>query len=248
MMAAARSRARLGALALSLWLVLGVALAQEFPALTGRVVDQANVIPPEVEAALTSALQAHEQKTTNQVVVATVASLGGREIEDYAVDLGRLWRIGQSEKNNGVLVVVAPNDRQIRIEVGYGLEGELTDAVSRLIIESSMLPRFRAGDFAGGIQRGVEDITAVLEGDAQAFRERTRERVSAEETAGSALTTFLFMAFMFLMLSGFGRGRRRRYRGGVGPVFLPGGFGGGMGGGFSGGGGSFGGGGASGRW
>ena len=226
----------------------GLTFAQNLPALTGRVVDGAEVIPADAEAELTALLEAHEARTSNQVVVATVPSLGGRAIEEYAVELARSWAPGQADKNNGVLFLVAPNEREIRIEVGYGLEGELTDAISRVIIEASIVPRFREGDYAGGIRRGVEDIVAVLEGDAAAFRERARERISAEDTAGSALTTFLFMLFMFLWLSGFGRGRRRRYRRGA--VFFPGGFGGGFGGGggFSGGGGSFGGGGASGRW
>ena len=234
---------------------LGTAFAQNFPPLTGRVVDAANIIPPDEESALDAVLAAHEAKTTNQVVVATVPSLGGQAIEDYGVALGRAWGIGQAEKNNGAILLVAPNEREVRIEVGYGIEGELTDALSRLIIEGSILPRFRANDMAGGIRRGVEDMVAVLEGDAAAFAERARERVSGEDTIGSAIQVLVFIVIMMFWLGVFGGGRRRRYRRGRGgPIIFGGGgfsggggFGGG-GGGWSGGGGSFGGGGASGRW
>jgi uncharacterized protein len=239
-------RAWLAVLAALIAIAPATALAQSFPALTGRVVDQADVLSAEEERALSAILEAHEQKTTNQVVVATVASLEGRSIEDYGVELGRTWGIGQAEKNNGVILLVAPNDRELRIEVGYGLEGELTDAIAKLIIEASILPRFRAGDVPGGIHRGVEDIVAVLEGDADAFAERARERLSEEDTLSSAASVLIFIVIMIVWLSIFGGGRRRRYGG---PIFGGGGgFGGSSGGGFSGGGGSFGGGGASGRW
>ena len=222
------------------------ARAQDLPALTGRVVDQAEILPADEERALSAMLEAHEQKTTNQVVVATVAALEGRSIEDYGVELGRAWGIGQAEKNNGVILLVAPNEREVRIEVGYGLEGELTDAIAKLIIEGSILPRFRSGDLAGGIRRGVEDIVAVLEGDAEAFAERARERLSEEDTLSSAASVFFFILIMIVWLSLFGGSRRRRYGGPI--VFGGGGSGRSSGGGFSGGGGSFGGGGASGRW
>jgi uncharacterized protein len=227
------------------------ALAQTFPALTGRVVDQAGVIPPEEESRLDAMLAAHEAKTTNQVVVATVRSLEDRTIEEYGVDLGRAWRIGQEGKDNGVILLVAPNEREVRIEVGYGLEGELTDAISRLIIEGSILPRFKAGDLPGGIERGAEDIVAVLEGDAAAFAERAKKRVNQEDTLAAAIQVIVFIAIMMIWLGIFGRGRRRRYGRGAGPIIFGtggGSSGGSFGGGFSGGGGSFGGGGASGRW
>ena len=163
------------------------ASAQDFPPLTGRVVDQANVIPPEEERALDAMLAAHEAKSTNQVVVATVSSLGGRPIEDYGVALGRAWKIGQTDKNNGVILLVAPNEREVRIEVGYGLEGELTDAISKVIIEGSILPRFKAGDIPGGVRRGTEDIVAVLGGDAAEFARRAKERVNLEDGVGAAI-------------------------------------------------------------
>jgi uncharacterized protein len=232
---------------LVLWTGVAAAAVQ-FPPLTGRVVDEADVIPAQEEAALTQLLAAQEQKTGDQVVVATVKSLGGEPIEDYGVALGRAWEIGQKGKNNGVILLVAPNEREVRIEVGYGLEGVLTDAISKLIIEGSILPRFKAGDIPGGIRRGAEDIVAVLGGDAAAFAERAKERVSQEDSVSSAVAVFVFIVIMMLWLGIFGRGRRRRYGWIVPIVFGGGGRGSGSSGGFSGGGGSFGGGGASGRW
>ena len=113
-----------------------------------------------------------EAKTTDQFVVVTLKSLQGTSIEDYGYRLGRHWQIGQKDKNNGVLLIVAPNERKVRIEVGYGLEGTLTDAISQLIIQNSILPRFKAGDFPGGIKRGVEDIVQVLSGDAEEYKQR----------------------------------------------------------------------------
>ncbi len=230
---------------LALLFGVGMALAQDFPPLSGRVVDQADILPAEDEQALAAMLEAHERKTTNQVVVATVASLDGQAIEEYGVALGRAWGIGQADKDNGAILLVAPSEREVRIEVGYGLEGELTDAISRMIIEASILPRFRADDFPGGIRRGVEDIVAVLEGDAEAFAERARERLNEEDTLSSAASVLIFTIIMIVWLFVFGGGRRRRYGG---MVLGGGGIGRSSGGGFSGGGGSFGGGGASGRW
>src|SRR4051812_39115728 len=119
---------RLLVVLIACWLGAGIGWAQTYPQLTGRVVDQAGVIPADEKAQLEQLLAAHEAKTSNQVVVATVASLEGQSIEDYGVGLGRAWGIGQKGKNNGVILLVAPNERKVRIEVGYGLEGELTDA------------------------------------------------------------------------------------------------------------------------
>ena len=106
----------------------------------------------------------------------TLKSLQGTSIEDYGYQLGRRWQIGQKDKNNGVLLIVAPNERKVRIEVGYGLEGTLTDAVTKLIIENSILPRFKVADFPGGIKRGVEDIIQVLSGDAQEWQDRAAQQ------------------------------------------------------------------------
>src|SRR5262249_50243846 len=133
--------------------------AQEinFPALTGRVVDEAGLLTPSQRADIESKLANLEVKTTDQFVVVTVRSLGGRTIEEYGYRLGRHWGIGQKDKNNGVLLIVAPNERKVRIEVGYGLEGTLPDAIGSVIVQNSILPRFRANDYPGGIARGVDD-------------------------------------------------------------------------------------------
>jgi uncharacterized protein len=228
-------------------LFAGAAYAQSYPELTGRVVDAANILPADVESDLTALLAAHEAKTTNQVVVATVPSLGGMAIEEYGLNLARSWRIGQEGKNNGVVLLVAPNEREVRIEVGYGLEGALPDLIAKLIIESSIVPRFRADDYPGGVTRGVEDIVTVLEGDGAAYAEQAKKRIAEDSVGPAIVLVFIFLIFFFALLSEGGGVRRRSSY--FGPGYRgSGGFGGGRGGGFSGGGGSFGGGGASGRW
>src|SRR5262245_1240 len=133
-------RACVGVAAVFFFIV--AALALDFPTLTGRVVDEANILDPSTRAALTDKLTDLEAKTTDQLVIVTLTSLQGTSIEDFGVQLGRRWQIGQQGKNNGVLLIVAPSDRKVRIEVGYGLEGTLTDAISKLIIENAIVPRF----------------------------------------------------------------------------------------------------------
>ena len=260
---AAVSRSGGARLALTVFLTLLLllpALALDFPALTGRVVDDANILDPQARAVLTDKLAALEAKTTDQLVVVTLKSLQGTSVEDFGVELGRRWQIGQKGKNNGVLLIVAPNERKVRIEVGYGLEGALTDAVSRLIIENAITPRFRAGDFAGGITRGVDDIISVLTGDAAEWQQRAAKRPEPTTRWDSILIMLLVFAvfgFVFLTLVGtIPRDRGRGRSGGgwssgssAGSGWSSGSSGGGFsGGGFSGGGGSFGGGGSSGSW
>ncbi|MBR30470.1 MAG: hypothetical protein CMN77_04105 [Spirochaetaceae bacterium] len=130
----------------------------DLPDLTGRVVDLAEIIPPSTESRLTSLLQRHEEATTDQVVVLTVDSLEGLEIEDYSMRVVEKWKIGQKGKDNGVLLLVAKNDRKVRIEVGYGLEGKLTDLYSNRIIENRIVPEFKKGNFGEGILYGVSGI------------------------------------------------------------------------------------------
>ena len=144
----------------------------DFPPLTGRIVDQANIIPPDARGAIEPKLADLEAKSGIQLVVATVNSLEGQEIEPYANELFRTWKLGEKDKNNGVLLLVAPNERRVRIEVGYGLEGTLTDALSKVIIANAITPRFKAGDFGGGITRGVDDIITVLTTDASEWQKR----------------------------------------------------------------------------
>ena len=231
------------------------------PALTGRVVDQANILSGSDENRLDATLRDFENKTSIQLVVVTLASLEGRPIEDWGLALGRSWGIGQKGKDNGALLLVAPNDRALRIEVGYGLEGTLPDATADSIIRNVIIPRFKAGDMAGGISDGVDAIIKVLSGSGEEFTPSKRQVVSRTV---SDWTPALFIALFIIMMiiAQFRRGRRgsgryyRRRGGGwyyydgggySGGGFRGGGFGGGSGG-FSGGGGGFGGGGASGRW
>ena len=236
------------------------AIALTFPALTGRIVDQANIIPADTRAAIETKLADLETKSGIQLVVATVNSLEGQDIEPYANELFRSWKLGEKTKNNGVLLLVAPNERRVRIEVGYGLEGTLTDALSKIIITNAITPRFKTGDFGGGIARGVDDIITVLTTDASEWQKRPSLRLDHQPNADPANWFLLTGLFVFLLLfavwPGFrwfvlnvlvsilassGSSRGGGYSGG-------GGFSGGGGGGFSGGGGSSGGGGASGSW
>ena len=244
--------------------------AQTFPKLTGRVVDDAGLLPPAQEQALDQRLAALEQQSGRQVVVATIPDLQGYDISDYGYRLGREWGIGDKEKNDGALLIVAPNERRVRIEVGYGLEGIMTDALSSQIIRNAITPRFKAGDMAGGIVAGAEEIGTLLALPPQEAKARAQAAAAQERQGGGGGGTVMVifwvivLGFIFVaMIAGRGRGGRR-YRGGAGPVILwgpsdsgwhdsgsgwgsGGGWGGG-GGGFSGGGGSFGGGGASGGW
>ena len=227
------------------------------PTLSGRVVDQANILAPATEQRLAAQLQAHEKAGGNQVVVATIESLGGETIEMYGVRLGRSWGIGQAGEDNGIVLIVAPNERRVRIEVGYGLEGDIPDAIASNIIYTKIRPRFAEGDFDGGVTAGVTAIIAALGGE-YVFEQQRRGRRDRE---GGFPFGILWIVVLFVL---FGMGRRRRRgigsgllwgavlgsalssgRGGSGGGFGGGGFGGG---GFGGGGGSFGGGGASGGW
>jgi uncharacterized protein len=251
---AVRNRARLALFAFVAFLLALPALALDFPALSGRVVDDAGILDEGTRAALTQKLAEFEAKTTDQFVVVTLKSLQGTSIEDFGVELGRHWQIGQKDKNNGVLLIVAPSERRVRIEVGYGLEGALTDAVSRLIIENGITPRFRAGDFAGGITRGVDDIISVLSGDAEEWQARAARRPDTVSPTDSTrndsiwpviwvVLVVMVVVFICSMLAGALCAAILRL---FAMLSLVGGRG--SSGGFSGGGGSFGGGGASGRW
>jgi uncharacterized protein len=237
------------------------ALAASYPALTGRIVDQANIIPADVRAAIEPKLVDLEAKSGIQLVVATVASLDDQDIETYANQLFRTWKLGEQQKNNGVLLLVAPNERRVRIEVGYGLEGTLTDALSKVIIANAMTPRFKTGDFGGGISRGVDDIITVLTTDSGEWEKRPELRIDTQPAKDPMnwLLVAAIIAFLtlFIISPGFRwfvlnvllnlmintGSSRGGYSGSSG-----GGWSGGGGGGFSGGGGSSGGGGASGSW
>jgi uncharacterized protein len=253
-----------------------VAFAQKFPALTGRVVDEANLLDPAQEAALTAKLEGLETRTNRQFVVATLNSLQGYDIADYGYQLGRHWAIGQdgkgeAEKDNGVILIVAPNERKMRIEVGYGLEPVLTDGFSSSVVRNDITPFFKAGDFAGGISNGVDKIITQIELPPEEAAKVAKEasKVQRRDRGGVDIGTMIFWLFIFfffilpVLRAMMGGGRRHGRRdSGVGPVIIWGGgsdwgggggssWGGGGGfggGGFGGGGGSFGGGGASGGW
>ncbi|MEZ5840049.1 MAG: TPM domain-containing protein [Hyphomicrobiales bacterium] len=246
--------ALLAALLLALALPGTVRAEPTFPELTGRVVDNADLLPADVEADLTARLAALEEKSSDQLVVVTLPSLGVSTIEDYGYKLGRHWGIGQKDKNNGVLLIIAPNERKVRIEVGYGLEGVLPDAVSKLIIETSILPRFKSGDMAGGIVRGVEDIISVLTGDSAEWQQRALQRSESDDPEIIVFIVFFIIVTVFIIImiaaasssaasAGKGGSRRSSSSG-----WSSGSSGWSGGGGFSGGGGSFGGGGSSGSW
>ncbi|PXA83710.1 methanol dehydrogenase, partial [Nostoc sp. 3335mG] len=148
---------------LALLTLLGTpAWALTFPAFSGLVVDQANIIPADRKAALEQKLENFQKKTHRQLVVATIASLEGDAIEDYGYQLGRAWGVGLNGANNGAILIVAPNERQMRIEVGYGLEGVLTDAYSSVIVNTKLRPAFKAGDMPGGIDAGTDAIIEIL--------------------------------------------------------------------------------------
>jgi uncharacterized protein len=225
----------------------------KFPELTGRVVDQAQLLDPTQEQAIEQKIVALEQQTGHQFVVVTLSDLQGYDIADFGYQLGRHWRIGDEKADDGVLLIVAPAERKVRIEVGYGLEPVLTDAI---------IPKFRAGDPAGAIAAGVDAIITQLTLDPATARQRAAQAATEPDSGIENLVPLLiFVAIWIILFSNAGRrGRRRAY--GAGPVVIwsggqdwprssggwSGGGGSSGGGGFSGGGGSFGGGGSSGSW
>ena len=250
--------------ALALYLA-SLALALDFPQLTGRVVDQANIMTAQSRTDLEAKLKELEDKSSIQLVVATVKSLQGSDVETYANGLFRSWKLGEAKKNNGVLLLIAPAEHKVRIEVGYGLEGTLTDAFSSVIISSAIVPRFKTGDFSGGIERGVDGILSVLSGDTADWQPKVRVRSDDASSLTNDLLVpllpmLIFFLIWYLMGSATGSGSRRAVRKGGRTIIIPDGGptwgsgwgggtgGGGFGGGFSGGGGWSGGGGASGSW
>src|SRR6185436_5163493 len=186
-----------GLAALAALVCAAAAQTLSFPQLSGRVVDEAGILDSATLAALTQVSSDLEAKSTDQLVVVTLRSLRGTSIEDYGYQLGRAWQLGQKDKNNGVLLIVAPNERKVRIEVGYGLEGTLTDAITSFIIQNSILPRFKAGDFAGGIKRGADDIVSVLTGDEE-YKQRAVRAAAPRVTDGE-----LIFMIIFVLIAGF---------------------------------------------
>jgi uncharacterized protein len=272
-------RARCACLLLSVVAMLASpALAAEpkFPVLSGRVVDDANILNPSTTMELRGMLADHERATGEQVVVVTLDSLQGYSIETYGYQLGRHWGIGQKGKNNGAILIVAPKERKVRIEVGYGLEGTLTDAISRVIIDRSIVPYFRTGDFNTGVRAGVISILRVLGGNPTETAEQPASPVTRQLNPAASVgvqpkptpvymsrraewtilmlypAMVIFWGLLFFLFQRSG-GRSGNWNDGssggssFGGSSSGGGSSGGDGG-FSGGGGSFGGGGASGSW
>ncbi len=245
--------------------------APTFPALTGRVVDDAHVLSPQIQADLTQRLAVLEQQTSRQLIVVTLPSLQGYDIADYGYQLGRAWGVGQKGLNNGTLFIVAPTEHKVRIEVGYGMEGVLTDAMTNVILQRAVTPKFRAGDINGGVWEGTQALIQQMSLDPSTAEQRaaqaSRQQASSSGRGGSpiGLLVVVFIVVMVLRSVLSGRGGGGGGIGGLASGLLlgsllsgggrrdddwgGGGFGGGGGGGFGGGGGgSFGGGGSSGSW
>ncbi|QJQ32724.1 methanol dehydrogenase [Sphingomonas lacunae] len=263
-MSHARQLASMLILLLSLLLAGAPAYAQQFPELTGRVVDAANILSPETEAALTTKLANLETQSQRQFVIATVPDLQGYEIADFGYQLGRHWGIGDKERNDGVVLLIAPNERKMNISVGYGVEPVLTDALSGTIIRNEITPRFKEGDFDGGVTAGADAVIRQLTlppEEAQRVAAAAAESEEMGNTIGMVIFWTFVVLFILLLIIGRKQGRHYSSKGSGGPIIVWGSggsdwggggssWGGGSwgGGGFSGGGGSFGGGGASGGW
>jgi uncharacterized protein len=257
-------RALLAAVLLAL--AAGPATAQTFPPFSGFVVDAANVIPPAEEQAMTQRLSELQRTTGTQVAVATIPDLQGYPIEDYGYRLGRAWGAGLKDVNNAAILVIAPNERKVRIEVGYGLEPILTDAMSSMIIDEKILPRFKEGKLPQGIVDGANAVAAQVSApeaeakakvaEAAAKYDRTHRPAPASSGGGPPISLIFWgivLAFIFLSMARGRGGRRgpwggRRYGGSNLPILLwslsqmggsrrSGGWGGGGFGGFGGGGG-----------
>jgi uncharacterized protein len=264
-------RRRLGGVAASvvaaLALLANPAAAQDFPAPSGHVVDDAEGIPDARQQAIERRLEDYASSTGNEVAVAVVRSTGRLVIEDYAEQLFDEWGVGKEDEDNGVLVVVALDDRKLRIEVGYGVEDELTDLESSFIIDDRMVPRLKGNDVAGAVEEGVDGVLAALGGELAGVPDAQPAPARRQQRTGSPLGFLILLFFVFSIVGGLGGRRRRGYGGGGMGGVLPwiilgslsgrgggwgggGGFGGGGGGGGFGGfgGGGSGGGGASGDW
>lgn len=253
-----RMRSVVGPLALSLLFlsVGGAASAREVPFRAQRVTDEAGLLDEASESRLDAKLKSLEQETGSQVAVLLIPSLEGEVLEDYSLRVSEAWKLGRETQDDGVLILVARDDRKVRIEVGYGLEGSLTDLHAKRIIQQLMVPRFRTGDFAGGVEAAVDAVAGAVRGEADAIPPDLSKRSVVESLRWDDLYLVLFFFFLIgwpilttFLRSGGGRGRGSSgggfFWGGGSGGFSGGGF---SGGGFSGGGGSFGGGGASGSW
>ena len=226
--------------------------AFEVPELKTRILDQANLIDAASEQQINQLLAGHEKASSNQIILVTLKDLQGYSIEQAGVEMGRAWGVGQKEQDNGIVLILAQAERKVRIEVGYGLEGVMTDAVSATIVQEYILPRFKTGDFSGGLLVGTQAIVAALGGE---YIAPVAKGKKSGNRSGLPSIIFMFIFIAFAAMNRLGSSVERRGRsslwllplmvlgGGSGGRSSGGGFGG-----FSGGGGGFGGGGASGGW
>lgn len=241
----------LGAFFSTALLFSSFAHAQNYPEPTGYINDFAEIIDTATEERLEKELIAYEQQTTNEIVVATVESLEGVTVEEYAVELFERWGVGKEGQDNGVLFLVSEGDRKVRIEVGYGLERDVTDAQSKRILESRVTPSFRNDDFTTGVDQGVQGIIETISGEGSVAEEQAVENEGSSllSTLISGIFQFFGGAFQFVIFALIIYAITRRNGRGGPPIFF-GGFGGpggsSFGGGSSGGFGGFGGGGSGG--
>ena len=232
-------------------LTVATGVAREVPKATGYVTDNGNLISQTVQLKLEQFLHDFEASDSTQITVLTISSLEGENLEEYSLRVLEQWGVGQKDKDNGALLIVAKDDRKIRIEVGYGLEGRLTDLLAGRIIDNEISPRFKQGDFDGGIVSGVIGMAEAVRGE---YTGTGKTQTRKKKSSPFGLIFLLFFLGPFLARLGGRRSHRSRRSGiffggpfiGGGGGFGGGGFGGG--GGFSGGGGGGGGGGASGGW
>jgi uncharacterized protein len=243
---------------LLLSIAAALAYGLEVPPLRGRINDYAGVMSQDQARTLESQLAQFEQETGHQIAVLTIPTLDGEDIEGFSIRVAENWKIGKKDFDNGVILLVAVKDRKLRLEVGYGLEGVLPDAIADRIIRDYIVPRFRAQDYAGGVIAGIDAVQKVIK--QEPLPQSARKPNKAPESGFNSLAMFA-IAFVIFALMAFSSGRRSRNQMWSGrgrrypPIFWGGGGfggggfgGGGSGGGFSGGGGGFGGGGASGSW
>lgn len=241
-----RQLMRAVALAVAVVLSSGGARALDVPPLAGRVNDLAGVLSAADEQELEAQLEGYERQTGHQMAVLVVDSLEGDPIEDYTIRVVEAWKLGQKGKDDGVLIFVAVRDRKMRIEVGYGLEGDLPDATAGRIVREVMAPAFRTGSIAIGLSRGISAVAGATGGEGQPVRQQERR---PRERQG--FPPYLLLVVVLVLFLGGGRGMGGFIVGSaLGGMMGRGGFGGGSrgSGGFRGGGGGFGGGGASGSW
>jgi uncharacterized protein len=190
--------------------IYSLALALEVPPLRGRVNDYAKLLPQERARALEAQLEKFEQETGHQIAVLTIPSLDGDSLEDFSIRVAESWKIGEKGFDNGAILLIARDDRRLRIEVGYGLEGVMPDAIASRIIREVITPRFRSGDYAGGIEAGVDAILKITKGET--LPERTRPAPGPTTSEGASLITILMITAMLALFIGM---TRRRLLGGA---------------------------------